>query len=146
MDRMKVIDHIAALVPKSVDGSDGFTVDLKHPDIVILVEVLGRTTGLSVFSHYLAFSKYNIRTLFELVFGFKQDVEKKSPEDLAAAQRAGAEKRKKAQEHKEKEKQARQAKLEKQQQQEAEQKLDAPAAVSTEAVVPSADGDVAMAQ
>jgi adenylyl- and sulfurtransferase ThiI len=37
MDRMKIIDTLAGLVPAEA----GFTVDLKNPDIVILVEILG---------------------------------------------------------------------------------------------------------
>lgn len=43
MDRTKVIDHLAQLVPKSVQGSnaDGFTVDLKQPDVVIMCQVVG---------------------------------------------------------------------------------------------------------
>jgi hypothetical protein len=44
MDRMKVIDHIAQAVPKPIEGGEKdsrFTVDLKNPDIVILIEVMG---------------------------------------------------------------------------------------------------------
>lgn len=149
MDRMKVIDHLAKLVPKKEEGKDGFTVDLKNPEIVILVETLGvrttikhaalaadtatgsegdtkyssephskriaklsscavrsfsfslffqRTTGLSVLTNYFAHLKFNIRTLFEQVLGFKQEAEVKSPADQAAAKAAAVEKKKKIQE------------------------------------------------
>ena len=74
MDRNKIIQTIAALVP--TDG--GFSVDIKGADIVLLVEILGRTTGISVLPRYNAgMHKFNIRTIFEVVTGIKQEAETK---------------------------------------------------------------------
>lgn len=74
MDRNKIIQTIAALVPTD----SGFSVDIKGADIVLLVEILGRTTGISVLPRYNAgMHKFNIRTIFEVVTGIKQEAETK---------------------------------------------------------------------
>lgn len=74
MDRNKIIQTIAGLVPTA----SGFSVDIKGADIVLLVEILGRTTGISVLPRYNAdMHKYNIRTIFEVVTGIKQEAETK---------------------------------------------------------------------
>jgi hypothetical protein len=71
MERDRIIKEVAALVPEQ------FTVDLKHADIVLLVEVIGRTTGIAVLTRYAELHKLNIRTLFEHVTGVKQEAEEK---------------------------------------------------------------------
>jgi hypothetical protein len=69
MDREEIIRHVAGLVP----AGKGFSVDLKSPDITILVEILGRTTGISVIPAFVSQSKFNIRSICESVTGVKQE-------------------------------------------------------------------------
>jgi len=60
MDRDTVIKAIASLVPSS------HTVDLVNPDVVILIEVIGRTTGISVINDWIGLQKYSIRAIQSL--------------------------------------------------------------------------------
>lgn len=41
----------------------GFTVDLHEPDVVIIVQVVGRVTGVCVVQQFTALHKFNIRTI-----------------------------------------------------------------------------------
>ncbi|KAI8814160.1 hypothetical protein BJ742DRAFT_766569 [Cladochytrium replicatum] len=61
-DKLKsheIIDGIAALVPKH------HRVDLKHPELCIMVEVIKSVCGISVVEDYYKFKKYNIEAMFE---------------------------------------------------------------------------------
>jgi len=97
MDRDRIIKEVAAMVPPE------FSVDLKHADIVLLVEIIGRTTGIAVLTRYTELHKLNIRTLFEQVTGIKQEAE-----DKPGAPGEGKNKKRKLQQQQEKEKQAEQ--------------------------------------
>ena len=78
MDRMAIIHEVAKLVPVAADTPGGpFSVDLKHAHIVVLVEILGRTTGISVLTRYNELCKMSIRGIFEQVTGTKQEDEAK---------------------------------------------------------------------
>ena len=57
MDRDAIINMVAEMVPA------GFTVDLKHPDVVVVVQVVGRLTGVSVVQKWEELCKYNIRVI-----------------------------------------------------------------------------------
>ncbi|KAI8815315.1 hypothetical protein BJ742DRAFT_11919 [Cladochytrium replicatum] len=61
-DKLKseeIIDGIAALVPKH------HRVDLKHPELCVMVEVIKSVCGISVVEDYYKFKKYNIEAMFE---------------------------------------------------------------------------------
>jgi hypothetical protein len=79
LDRMEIINHIIASLPRLNSKTNklppslssliptnhsGFKVDLKKPEFVILVEICGRLTGVSVLEDYLSLGKYNVRSLF----------------------------------------------------------------------------------
>ena len=71
-----------------------------HLSPCLFLATFKRLCGIAVYSSYLSLHKFNIRTLFESVMGFKQEVEVKSSEDQAAAKAAAQEKkRKKGEEH-----------------------------------------------
>ena len=55
LQRMAVVDALAALVPAP------HTVDLNHPDRVIMVQVVKNAAALAVLSDYYALCKYNLR-------------------------------------------------------------------------------------
>lgn len=99
MDRMAIIHEIAKLVPVAADTPGGpFSVDLKHADVIVLVEILGRTTGISVLTRYNELCKMSIRNIFEQVTGTKQEEETKQS---APGEGKNAQKRKMQQQQKE---------------------------------------------
>jgi len=71
MERDVIIKAVAALVPAE------FSVDIKHADVTILIEIAGRIAGVSVLTRFAQCHKFNVRTLFEVVTGSKQESEEK---------------------------------------------------------------------
>jgi len=64
MDRDAIIKHIASLVPRG-QQEVGFKVDLKNPDMVILVEIVHRLSGIAVYTRYRELCKLNVRQIQE---------------------------------------------------------------------------------
>jgi len=59
LDKMEGIKHIAQCMP------EGYVVDLNNPDITVLVNVIGRFTGIGLIRDYKRLSEFNVRTLIE---------------------------------------------------------------------------------
>ncbi|GAB5356241.1 hypothetical protein AAMO2058_000274000 [Amorphochlora amoebiformis] len=57
MDRMDVINAVVDCMP------EGFSVNLDNPDVSVLVQVIGRLTGVAVVAGFNSLSGFNIRTL-----------------------------------------------------------------------------------
>lgn len=58
-------DTLIPLIAACVPADEGHHVDLAHPDVILVVEVLRNVCGIGALHDYERWAKYNVQTLAE---------------------------------------------------------------------------------
>eukprot|EP00123_Amoebidium_parasiticum_P020958 comp5919_c0_seq1/m.1773 comp5919_c0_seq1/g.1773 ORF comp5919_c0_seq1/g.1773 comp5919_c0_seq1/m.1773 type:complete len:300 (-) comp5919_c0_seq1:24-923(-) len=78
LDRMTVINAVATIV---AEGDKGHKVDLTAPEWVVIVEVVGKYTCLSVVQDFYKYKKYNVHEVVGQGDSLRKQQNKKEPEE-----------------------------------------------------------------